>query len=154
MTRFNPSQKLKLVCIPKNINPNLIESIKSDVLIIAKYLNVNLPKIIIKKSVSGGRYYGRKTKINKRIVLGIKHGYTKSILLHEMLHHKGYVHGLKHKGSLVFEHQLKYDTFTDYYMKLIFNESEIDMLRELNNVSQNNKTTSPNLINSNQLIEV
>lgn len=153
MTRFNPNQKLKITCTPKNIDPKLIECVKSDVLIIAKYLNINLPKIIIKKSVSGGRYYGKNTKINKRIVLGFKDGYVRPILLHEMLHHKGYVHGLKHKGSLDFKSKLKHDTFTDYYMKQIFNESKIQYFIDLSNVSQNNKTTSPNLINSTDLIE-
>lgn len=118
--KYDPSKPIKIKCVPKNIDPLLVEQIKNDAIIICKYLNVSVPEINIKLNVFGGVYYGRRSRVHKRISLGIKLGYNRLILLHELLHHKGFAHGKKQKGSLDFNHKLKLDSFSKYYLKEIF----------------------------------
>jgi len=118
--KYDPSKQINIKAIPGNIDPLLIEQIKNDCIIICKYLNVSTPKIIVKRSVVGGMYYGRKGSGHKKLVLGIKQGYNRLVLLHELLHHKGFAHGLKQKGTLNFRHEVKHDTFSKHYLNEIF----------------------------------
>ena len=53
---------------------------------ISEYLGINCPKIDISKESSEGLTLENKT------ILGIKNGYKRRLLIHELLHTKGFKH--------------------------------------------------------------
>ena len=70
------------------LNDSLLKIIYNDTKIICEYLDVNIPLIVPKNNNSESYCHRREGWIS----LGIENGYNRQILIHELLHWKGYDH--------------------------------------------------------------
>lgn len=90
--KFDANGKKIVIKKGKSLSEIFLDRVIVDADVIAKYLKVNIPYIKLKNG-SGGDY----TKSSNQMRIGFGDGtynsQTRSIIIHEMLHHKGYEHG-------------------------------------------------------------
>lgn len=89
------------------------EKILDDAKKISEYLGINCPKIRISKITSEGLTLETKT------ILGIKKGYKRRLLIHELLHTKGFTHTYP---SNFFCPNLELDELSKFVEKQVFCE--------------------------------
>jgi len=117
--KYRPDRKIKILC--RKVDRHLIPKILADAYRIAKHINAMPSEIKLNPYGQGGLYQARR---GDPITVGIQLGYNKwarTTLVHEMLHIKGYSHGLKRNGTLFMSGvHSKDDTFSQQVEKEIF----------------------------------
>ena len=98
-----------------------LNNVKTDLKIIADYMKTDMPNIALKNGF-GGDYTKSKNLVRIGFGTGIYNNKVRTVIVHEMLHHKGYDHG-RVLGLKFMSHDDN-DEISPVLVKKIFGELE------------------------------
>ena len=90
--KFDENGQRLIVKTGISVKELFLNEVKTDIKIIADYMKTDVPEVILKNGF-GGDYNKSRKLVRIGLGTGNYNNRVRSVIVHEMLHHKGYGHG-------------------------------------------------------------
>jgi len=119
--KFDKNGQKLIVKTGVSISELFLNNVKTDLKIVADYMKTDVPEVILKNGF-GGDYNKSRKLVRIGFGTGIYNNKVRTVIVHEMLHHKGYEHG--RVFGLKFMSHEENDKISPVLVKKIFGKLE------------------------------